>query len=552
MSQPRSIAVLGGGITGLTAAYYLRQALPASVPITIFEATARVGGYIETSHVNTNKHNKYDHDDKNVSSTVVFEHGPRTLRVDPKSASSVNMVDLIRRLRLAGDLIRVRNGTAAQRNRFIYFDRVLNRVPDSVVAVVSSVFTQPLFRSWRIASEVAREPFRPPDDSENDESVADFMTRRFGPLVTSRLASAVMHGIYAGDVNKLSVRSVLERAWRRDKEAGSLLVKLPWRRRVTGLSASASDEQAAIDAENLRRATAENAELLARLSDSSVISFRNGMQSVVDRLRHELNESSSVRIEYGAPVQALERVPGGVTVVTRADNGENRQTFTTVFSALPARELSNVVTSARLTELLSQIPAVSVNVVNLFYDRTNVLPVTGFGYLVPSAVPVKDENPERVLGVVFDSDTVTDEHGVNLQDARKGTKITVMLGGHYWDEAAAVPAVTDEKEAIRQATAAVARHLNRPDLALPTFAQARFHDRCIPQYVVGHAQLLNRIHDAVIDAYGSGHGLVLLGASFLGVSVPDCVYYSRCAVDRFVSGSHGHGTLTGLEPKITQ
>ena len=76
--------------------------------------------------------------------------------------------------------------------------------------------------------------------------------------------------------------------------------------------------------------------------------------------------------------------------------------------------------------VLARTPAVIVMVVDLYYTNPNLLSVHGFGYLIPCSVPFK-QTPNRALGVVFDSDATIG------QDAIPGTKLTVMLGSHWWD-----------------------------------------------------------------------------------------------------------------------
>lgn len=148
-------------------------------------------------------------------------------------------------------------------------------------------------------------------------------------------------------------------------------------------------------------------------------------------------------------------------------------------------------------------------VINLYYTNPNLLPVHGFGYLIPRTIPF-DQNPERALGVVFDSDAVVG------QDTTAGTRITVMMGGHWWDD---WPAYPDEEEATHMAKTVLRRHLNIE--VEPACVLASFQKDCIPQYTVGHHQRMQSAHQTLQDEFKGR--LKVAGSSYTGVSINDCI-----------------------------
>ncbi|KAK9235944.1 hypothetical protein V1525DRAFT_408515 [Lipomyces kononenkoae] len=533
MRPIRSVAVLGGGISGLSTAYYLSRALPRDVPITIYESSKRPGGYIEsTRSVLPNAAGT------GADGHVLFEHGPRTLRVS-KRVSSVNVFDLIRQLNMVDDLIIVPKRSAAAKNRYIFYDGKINMLPYSVTSIIKLFFSQPLFRG--LLSEVLHEPFRRNKPKQvveaNDESIGSFMTRRFGPRITERLISAAIHGIYAGDINQLSVKSLLEGPWKREKTWGSIVPL--WKRRKSPRINDSENPYAQRHEEDLKELLEHNKDLMDSLHDASIVSFRNGMQSLVDRLQEVVLSSGNVRVRYEDPALRLENVVDGVTVTS----AKGTSTYSHVFSAVPSRTLAELVETP-LAEFLRKIPSVSVNVVNLFFSRPQLLPVTGFGYLLPKAVP-PEENPERALGVVFDSDAISRDHADriipgNLQDSVDGTKLTVMLGGHWWNHE---KPVKEHDEAVAFARQVISRQLGVNET--PVLTQATFQESCIPQYVVGHHANLQAIHKAVLAQFNGK--LILVGASYLGVSVNDCIYYARIAVEDAII--HNGKGISGLESK---
>jgi protoporphyrinogen/coproporphyrinogen III oxidase len=167
-------------------------------------------------------------------------------------------------------------------------------------------------------------------------------------------------------------------------------------------------------------------------------------------------------------------------------------------------------------------------VVNLFYSTPN-LSVPGFGYLLPSSIPY-EQNPERCLGVVFDS------HATPGLDTAPGTKITVMLGGHWWD---GWPSYPNNDDGIAMAKNLLARHLGIKEE--PAASHVTLQRDCIPQYTVGHHMRMQKANwELGGDAW---RGLSVAGAAFNGVGVNDCVRGARDVVKALGRGR----PVTGLE-----
>ena len=167
-------------------------------------------------------------------------------------------------------------------------------------------------------------------------------------------------------------------------------------------------------------------------------------------------------------------------------------------------------------------------VVNLYYTNPSLLPIHGFGYLLPRSVPFT-QNPERALGVVFDSDATI---GV---DSVPGTKLTVMLGGHWWDGWDSYPS---ESGGAEMAKAVLERHLGimeQPDALLVSMQRD-----CIPQYTVGHHA---RLKEGTRILGRLGGRLRVAGNSYTGVGLNDCVRSAR----EVVRGLWDKGQVSGLE-----
>lgn len=187
----------------------------------------------------------------------------------------------------------------------------------------------------------------------------------------------------------------------------------------------------------------------------------------------------------------------------------------------PSASVSKDSEGATTALLRRQNYAVTVMVINLYYPNPDLLPVEeGFGYLIPRSIPY-DQNPECGLGVIFASassvgqSTHPTEQTVH-QDSARGTKLTVMMGGHYWDGIDDYP---DHDTAVQMARDMLKRHLNITDT--PTATRTRLQKDAIPQYTVGHLQRMYDLSHATQKEYRGQ--LTLAGNWYNGVGISDCV-----------------------------
>lgn len=201
------------------------------------------------------------------------------------------------------------------------------------------------------------------------------------------------------------------------------------------------------------------------------------------------------------------------------------QNYTNVISTLSGRTLSSIANVPALTNM----HAVTVMVVNLYFEDPDILPERGFGYLIPRSIPF-EQNPECALGVVFDSDATVG------QDTAPGTKVTVMLGGHWWDGMSSYP---DEEEGAHMARSVLHRHLKISKQ--PKKMNVSLQRDCIPQYTVGHEARMKKTHDELKGVYDGK--LHVAGNSYTGVGLNDCVRAARDVAMRIKNEEH----FTGLE-----
>jgi protoporphyrinogen/coproporphyrinogen III oxidase len=187
----KSVAIIGAGITGLTAAFYLKC---KGVPVTVYEAGGRAGGVIQSSRQNG----------------FLAECGPNTiLETSPKIS------ELIRDLNLESRRI---YPNPEAKNRYVVRDKKPIAMPSSQ----AEFLTTKLF-SARAKFALAREPFVPPRRDGVEESVAEFVLRRLNQEFLDRAIDPLIAGIYAGDPHKLSVQHAFPKLLEAEQKHGSLL-----------------------------------------------------------------------------------------------------------------------------------------------------------------------------------------------------------------------------------------------------------------------------------------------------------------------------------------
>ncbi|XP_021356293.1 protoporphyrinogen oxidase-like [Mizuhopecten yessoensis] len=466
--------ILGGGISGLSSAFYALQEGTHSKfsKVVLLEASDRFGGWLHSTKFQDN---------------TVFEHGPRSFRATTNN-SSVNSVDLALRLGLHKDIIVALKGSEVD-TRFIYKDQTLHELPKSLKPVFNVVppFTKRLI--WSFWQDIITAK------GTEDESIHSFLTRRFGQEIADYLGDAFVRGIYAGDSKTLSIRSTLVDLYN-------------WEQRKNGFGRIFQVSE-----------PPNPSPLLEFMKKWSVWSLRGGCQQLPDTLVEHLSRPHMpAELHLNSPCTQLTFKDGAALVTSE----EGEITADHVFSSIYAADLADILPEehSELAEELEAIPAVSVIVVNLEYPIES--PVKGFGHLLPSC----EDRP--ILGVVYDSCTFP-EHDSNIPD-KPVSRFTVMMGGAWYDELVKerLGGSLDPSRVARLATEVISKHLGI--IEAPVKIDMMVHADCIPQYLVGHNERVERIFKYIKD---NNLPLSLVGSSYKGVSVNDCIYNAKLRVEHF-------------------
>ncbi|XP_069074386.1 protoporphyrinogen oxidase [Pleurodeles waltl] len=472
--MPGTVVVAGGGISGLAACYHLVKS--GSVPkVILVEGSSRLGGWLNSTRTDDG---------------AVFEHGPRGIR--PAGVVGKNTLSMVSELGLDSEVLPVKGDHSASKNRYLYIRNTLHKLPSGLWGVLKTVppFTKPLV--WcGLRDLTARRGTLP------DESIHSFVTRRFGKELADIAIDSLCRGVFAGDCRALSLRACFPMLYNAEQKRRSVILGM-------ALGGGGTPQQ---DSSLIRRAKEEN---------WSQWSLQNGMQTLAEAMEEFLKQHG-VEIHKDSPLTGLERTPDNGWKVL-LPGGSLRAAH--VISAVPARALSQVVPASLdpVAVELRQIDAVTVAVVNLQYEG-DILPVSGFGHLVPSF------EDGALLGIVYDSIAFPEQN----RTGALSTRLTVMLGGAWFEKDVGDPNQVSHEQLLLRATKAVKNHLGVH--GKPSRAIVKLHKDCIPQYTLGHWKRTDNMFQYLEQ---NAVPLSLIGASFEGVSVNDCIYNARKAVERLL------------------
>jgi oxygen-dependent protoporphyrinogen oxidase len=457
----KRIAIVGGGISGLTAAYILHRNYPGTCEFALFEAAGRLGGIIETIHADG----------------FTIECGPDSWVTEKPWAEQ-----LVREVGLAHELL---PSNDRERRTYIARDAALIPLPDAmrmmVPADLNTVLASPLFTEAAKRAYIA-EPSRAAELRKSavlhrgidaDESVAAFVRRHFGDEVVETIARPLLAGIFGGDIEKLSARALLAPFLTLEAHHGSL---------ISG---------------RRQRNHASKAPVFTTLA--------SGLGTLVDRLSQTLPPGS---LRLSNPVLALDSSPGGWAVQT-ANGGER---FDRVLLATPLDTTRQLLASLPLTEskraaALLPTDATSGLVVALGYGG-HALPAPniprGFGLLV-AASPATGH---ALLACTF----------LHQKFPKRAPEGTMLLRAFFASSAADKLSHCSDDE-----IAGIARDqligLLGPLSDHADVTVVRRWPRSLPQYEVGHVARI-----AQFDAWLSNlHGLIVAGNALQGVGLPDLV-----------------------------
>lgn len=493
-NQMKRVVIIGGGITGLAAAHRILERSEKSskqVHLILLESSNRLGGIVETHR----------------RDGFLIETGPDSF-ISEKPAA----LDLARRLGLQSHLIETNKNL---RRSFVVRDGHLRPVPRGFHLLAPAElgpFLKSNIFSWRGKARMALDLALPRGTNGNsDESLADFVRRRLGQEALERMAQPMIGGIYTADPEKLSLRATMPRFLEMEQEHRSLIRALRKQNRSpTGDDDSASGTSGA--------------------RYSLFVSFDRGMQLFTDKLAEHISALHSktansdllgppIRLRATVESLALENssTNDGAEQVWKVRTGNGKTlTADALCLALPAHASGALLRSvdSELASLLAEIPYASSATLNLGYRRSEIPhQLDGFGFVVPFI------ERRAMIACTFSSVKFAGR-------APEGfVLLRVFVGGALQPEMLELP----EAELISR----VRRDLG--DLlgvkAEPIFTELRRWNRSMPQYHVGHLDLVARINERV----SSLPQLALAGNAYTGPGLPDCIRSGETAADELLN-----------------
>ena len=336
-----SVAIIGAGITGLTAAFYLKR---NGIPVTVYESSSRVGGVIQSL-----KRDGY-----------LAEFGPNTiLETSPKIGQLVRDAGLSSR--------RLNPDPKAEARYVVRYKR-----PVEMPASPLGFFTTELF-SAKAKLAVLREPFVPARRDGKEESIAEFVVRRLGREFLDHAIDALVAGVYAGDPYKLSVPQAFPKLKQLEERYGSLI-----KGQILGGRERKKRGEVAKDR-------------------APKFSFDEGLQVLPETLAARLGDA----VRLNTRVVRLCQRPHDWTLETVADGVENRTRHSAVIYCGTAHKLADLQVEgppALNLQVFSEIRYPPVASVVLGFRREDVAhPCRGFGMLIPRVEGFK------ILGTIFSS-----------------------------------------------------------------------------------------------------------------------------------------------------
>ena len=472
----RRVAIVGAGITGLSAA--LRLILQHDdIHVDIFEASSRAGGIIRTER----------------RDGFLIEHGP-----DSFITNKPGGMQLYRDLGITNQLISTDN---EYRRSLVVHKGQPVPVPEGFMLMAPAkpmaILKTPILSvagKLRLLSEAVR----PKKQSDEDESLASFVRRRFGSETLDRLVQPLVGGIYTSDPEKLSLKATLPRFLTMEREQGSVI-------RAT-LAAARKSDQSNGDASG----SGARYGLFAAPAD--------GLSSLIDALQTRLRESGRVRIHLESPVRSVvppadSTAPWSLVI---GNDGADSREFDRVVLTPPAWAAAKLLEGCQDDALVRDLSAIeyasSAIVVSGHRLSDFTHPLDAFGLVVPAV-----EN-RKVLAVSFSSRKFAGR-------APEGhVLLRTFVGG------AMQPELFD---ASNDDMISMVHHELQSLLGMqadPAFAIVSRYKRAMPQYHVGHLDRVQQIEERLSRM----HGLELAGNAYRGVGIPDSIASGYAAADRLV------------------
>lgn len=456
--------MIGGGITGLTAAYYLQKAsaeqnLPLNIKLV--EASHKLGGKIQTVY----------------KDGFVIERGPDSFLERKRSAA-----ELATEVGLKDDLV---NNTAGR--AFVLVKDKLHPMPKGAVmgipTKIAPFVTTDLF-SVQGKMRAAADFIMPRSKEEGDQSLGNFFRRRLGDEVLENLIEPLLSGIYAGDIDQLSLMSTFPQFYEVERNYRSLILGMK------KTSPKAPKNQ------------------VSNKTQGIFLTLKGGLQSLVDAIEEKLEPSSVLK---GKRVLSIEKSETGQGYLLDMNNGEILEADSVII-ALPHMPLTSLFPQYDFFDSYKKMPSTSVATVAMGFNADEIedsLDGTGF---------VVSRNSDYTITAC------TWTHKKWPHTTPDGKVLLRCYVGRAGEET-----VVDLSDAEIEKIVLDDLRQTMNILAKPEFTIVSRWKNSMPQYTVGHKDRLTALQKNINEHLP---GIYIAGSSFEGLGLPDCIDQGKAAVEK--------------------
>ena len=470
----RRAVIIGGGISGLSAAYYLREkAIRAGVDIEVIliEKEKQFGGCIVTEKVDG----------------FIIEGGPDCfLSEKPWALQLCEDLGLEDRLLCTND---------ENRRVFILSHGRLHELPEGFMLMIPTSFT-PFLKSRLISLpgkvRMAMDLFLPRKRSAGEESLAQFVRRRLGNEALEKIAEPLVAGIHAGTPETMSLMSTFPRFIQLEEEYRSLILGMWARRRMARRFA--------------QRQTDPKRTMFMALLD--------GMMELTDELKVRLDERSLLSDRKVTRIARLmgTGLPHNPIYEVSMEGGETLRADCAILATpvfVTAELLQGL--DGNLSEALLSIPYVSTATISLAYRRAEIHhPLNGFGFVVPRA------EERKIMASTWTSTKFSHRSppdSVLLRAFVGGAQNEHLL---EMDDERIIGVVREELMDIMGIKAD------------PILTRVYRWDKSMPQYTLGHAKKLSQLEEKLLRY----PGLSLMGCAYRGIGISDCIHDGKLTAEK--------------------
>ncbi|SDJ43637.1 protoporphyrinogen oxidase [Salimicrobium halophilum] len=454
----KKVLVVGGGMTGLSAAYYLQK---AGIETELVEKSDHLGGKISTIH----------------KDGFTIERGP-----DSFLARKTSMLKLAEEVGMSEHVVKNATGTA-----YILAKGRLNRMPQGSHMGIPTR-RRPLLKSSLFSpagkGRALLEPYQRLRLKKEDEALGLFLRRRLGNQVVENAVEPLLSGIYAGDIDQLSMDATFPQFKELTKEHGSL---------VRGLK-----ETGAVPRQKRNNS-----------KPSAFRAFAGGLSSFVEAIHAQL-KPGTVQLSVG--VDHIEKKEEGYHVLM--SNGEVKHADDIIL-AVPAPAAAKMLAQYDWVEPLKQMKATSVANIAMAFDQSAIKKdIDGTGFVV-----ARTSDEYRITACTW-------THKKWAHAAPEGKALLRCYIGKPGDEEVVDKTDKEIEDIVLRDLGKIMDITDQPDFSVVT----RWHDG-MPQYSVGHKERLTKLeHYMKKDV----PGVQLAGAYYYGIGLPDCINQGKAAAKRII------------------